>query len=123
MKTTYDLIYPWTVDGLSFDTVTLRAATREDFVAANTAAIEHGVMSHDGKTFLPCQIAHGKELLRRCIVALDGKKATVSDAMLDRLGVIDFEALVDRFTIDEDASLRILREIIGTPDATPTTRH
>ena len=30
MKTTYDLIYPWTVDGLSFDTVTLRAATRED---------------------------------------------------------------------------------------------
>ena len=49
MKTTYDLIYPWTVDGLSFDTVTLRTATCEDFVAANMAAIEHGVMSHDGK--------------------------------------------------------------------------
>jgi phage FluMu protein gp41 len=123
MKTTHSLIYPWTVDGFSFDTVTIRAATREDFVAANTAAIEQGAMSHDGKTFLPCPITHGKVLLRRCIVALDGKKAAVTDSMLDRLGVIDFEALVDSFTIDEGTSLRILREIIGAPDAPPPTRH
>lgn len=123
MTTMHNLIYPWTVDGFSFDTVTLRPATREDFVAAGMAAIEQGAMSHDGKTFLPCPITHGKELLRRCIVALDGKKATVSNAMLDRLGVIDFEALVSSFSIDEETSLRILREIIGAPDAAPPTRH
>ena len=123
MAKTLTLIRPWIIQGHGIEEVTLRPPEAEDFITAHKAALERGAMSRDGTTFLPCPITHGRVLLQRCIVALDGIETTVTDEMLNRLGVIDFETLLSVFATDENASLRTLRAIIGAHDDSSPTRH
>jgi len=97
IKKKVPLVDGWKVGEQRHGEVTLRELQLGDFLEAKNAGLRRAKLNGDGKTRVPSHAAMGIEMLRRCIVELDGEPVEVTRGMFEGLSPRDLLCLQNGF--------------------------